>query len=248
MGKFHILHWEIQGALTLFSIDLIFQTYAHNFQAWYLNSNGSASPPSPKTELTSGLPCLCSRSVSCWNSLHHLSTQTLKGLPPPILLLHPCIHQLHHWQKSGSSQGWFHYIFMASKFIWALAPTSKTLTCPWSIPSSILCNNYSKCLPFSFYPLDFFLSVDDLTSFFISEAEVMKCDLPQDSVLGIMKFPHLTGGKTIPDILLMQGIILTNPLENFSWLHSFPTILAPNSLFLNTWGEPSADFWCFISV
>ena len=55
---------------------------------------------------------------------------------------------------------------MASKFIWALAPPNKPSACPWSAPSSILCNNYYQCWPFYFYlyPLDFLLSVDNLTA------------------------------------------------------------------------------------
>lgn len=84
-----------------------------------------------------------------------------------------------HWPKSQAALG-----VGSSAYSWLqnsfepLAPPTKPLTCPWSAPSCNLCDNYSKCLPFCFYPLDSFLSVDNLFLSFINETEVMKCHLP----------------------------------------------------------------------
>lgn len=61
----------------------------------------------------------------------------------------------------------------------SVAPPIKLLTCSWSTPSFIPHNNYSKCFPFCLYPLNFFLSVNELSSAFVSETEIIKWNLPQ---------------------------------------------------------------------
>lgn len=88
-------------------------------------------------------------------------------------------HQLHTADKNQDvlrvvsiTYSWLQNLFEP------LAPCIKPLTCSWSAPFYILHSNYSKCLPFCLYPLSFFLSVDDLSSYFINETEIIKWNLP----------------------------------------------------------------------